>query len=542
MDQIPHNIYYKKLLKRFKAFTITAFMASFFALACTSTIDLPPIEEHIASPIDVAAGGLNGVNKFFFVLNSNLNHTYSDGSILVMNKDGSKKSSISIPRLGRSIKIAGNRLIVTFDADPNDKERSKVMLFQIDYTPDPELPTLTLQKEWMFDDCRALNSVLHSDYKHFAVACESGKLLLGTFPNDDLTQARLVTARRYPSDRTGYTKRAMFIDSTNNLLYAFMIDMNTPKNGDSYKKDTQTWNKETESFDNGANDIPDEQEKSKARRSNLADKGNPFQYVIIDLNDTNNFENDEFKFREFKDIQDELYWMNFKLQDLSDEIEQPEPLEGTKEENKYFRSNFWEALPDPNSTSSFYLSHRGGSTAPHANNVVHVTLKAGVNPREQKLTQDIFDFKRIYGFKNQRDAHHQYPYLGAFAFTKVNDTDVLIVNHFRSRKDFGEDHFSIQAIKGSSDSSNPIIFKNNPFAARQSSKISSGTYYQFAICDSDDGEPYVLTSLFYNDSLKIFKLNQNNASPETTETEDEAKLNSHAANRANNLSEIATIQ
>ena len=508
---LKRTIHYAIKMKFSTILFLNALVASFF-FSCTGQIDLPPIEGNVSSPTDIAVSDADEDNMgYFFILNANFNHVYETGSILIISRDGSKKKSVPISRLGRSLKVAGNRLLITFDENEGEGEKSKVELYEISYSPTGDFPDLTLKKSWELDDCRPLNSSVRKGYQYFAVACESGSLLLGNFTTE-LSSSSLTEIRKFPT----FVRRALHFDTEKNILFAFMTDMNVPNYQDLYLKDTQTWNKDSQQLEEGSNDVPDQYEDTLKVRKRLAEQGNAFQFVAIDLNKTENIENGTPKFRELKDIKDEeLRWMYFSLNDKDGNPEDPTLSSGEDSGNyKYYRANFWEASVDPNDSSSFYLSHRGKATpegSPHSNNIVHVKLKADALTENQK-TEDLFDFTRVFGLAEQKTGLE---YTGHFAFTKVGGKDVLLVNNFRTRRDFDDTpHFSIKAIKAddNEDTSTPTLYKfNQPYAVLESSKATDGSYYQFAISDpgaatDDNADVHVLVSSFFQDSVKLYKL------------------------------------
>lgn len=508
---LKRTIYYAIKMKFIAILFLNSLVASLF-FSCTGQKDLPPIETNVASPIDIQVSDEDEDNMaYFFVLNADFNHIYETGSILIISRDGSRKKSVPISRLGRSMKISGNRLLVTFDENAGEDEKSKVELYEITYSSTGDFPELTLKKSWEFENCRPLNSSLRKDYQYFAVACESGSLLVGTF-DSDLSQSQLTEIRKFPT----FVRRALHFDTEKNILFAFMTDMNVPNYPDRYLKDTQTWNKESQQMEDGSNEVPDQYEDSLKVRRRLADQGNAFQFVAIDLNKPENLENGSPKFRELKDIKDEeLRWMYFNLTDKDGNLEAPTLSTGEDTNNyKYYRANFWDALPDPNDSGSFYLSHRGkanNENSPHSNNIIHVKLKAEALEPGQR-TQDLFDFTRIFGLAEQKTGLE---YTGHFAFTKVDGKDVLVVNNFRTRRDFDETpHFSLKAIKtDEGDNANtPLLYRfNEPYAVLESSKATDGSYYQFAISDpsvqtDDSADVHVLVSSFFQDTVKLYKL------------------------------------
>ena len=111
-------------------------------------------------------------------------------------------------------------MLVTYDKDPEHADASYIELYEVfaDHAgKEPEL-----RKRWNFPDCRGLNSALRTDpasggvYPHFAVACENGDLLLGTFKKD-MSQSELHKARTTPA----YVRRALHLDTRRGASLCF---------------------------------------------------------------------------------------------------------------------------------------------------------------------------------------------------------------------------------------------------------------------------------------------------------------------------------
>ena len=508
---LKRTTYYAIKMKFSTVLFLNTLVASLF-FSCTGQKDLPPIEDNVSGPIDIAVSDAEDDNMgYFFILNANFNHVYETGSILIVSKDGTRKKSFPISRLGRSLKIAGNRLLVTFDENEGEDQQSKVELYEITYSSTGDFPELSHRKTWDFDGCRPLNSTLRKDYQYFAVACESGSILVGTF-DSDLSNSKLTEIRKFPT----FVRRALHFDTEKNMLFAFMTDMNVPNYKDRYMKDSRTWNKETQEMEEGSNEAPDLFEDTLKVRKRLAEQGNAFHFVAIDLNKPENLVEGSPVFRELKDVKDEeLRWMYFNLNDKDGNPETPVLSTGEDTSSyKYYRANFWEAIPDPSDSTSFYLSHRGKANedgSSHSNNIVHVKLKAEALTENQK-TEDLFDFTRVFGLAEQKTSME---YTGHFAFTKVGGKDVLLVNNFRTRRDFDDTpHFSIKAIKADDNesASAPTLYKfNQPYAVLESSKAADGSYYQFAVSDpgvetDNNADVHILVSSFFQDTVKLYKL------------------------------------
>ncbi|NBQ54632.1 MAG: hypothetical protein EBU49_13780, partial [Proteobacteria bacterium] len=131
--------------------------------SCKRAETFPTLGDQVASPVDVAVAPGEG---YFYALNADFDRTFNAGSILVIDTEGNKKSAISVPRLGRNIAIAGNDMLVTFDADGTSRG-AEAILFDVSTPEAPrEITRLDL-------GCSPLNTVMRQGYKHFAIACEN---------------------------------------------------------------------------------------------------------------------------------------------------------------------------------------------------------------------------------------------------------------------------------------------------------------------------------------------------------------------------------
>jgi hypothetical protein len=193
----------------------------------------------------------------------------------------------------------------------------------------------------------------------------------------------------------------------------------------------------------------------------------------------------------------ESRWTYFKLRNL----------DGTPDQStfandptyKYYRSNFWEAKPDPDDSNIFYLSHRNSAIkGPHSNQVIQVNIVGDLRintAKEVPQTGDVMQFERVYGFKGPEADQRHFP--GDFEVTYVQGFKSLVVNHFRdvlnwTRKD---QYFSLAAK----------LFENNSWSTEIEgalTKDSVVTYYQLAVT----AEGRVLSGSFYGNSVQLLEL------------------------------------
>ncbi|MEZ4744192.1 MAG: hypothetical protein R3B45_17365 [Bdellovibrionota bacterium] len=425
--------------------------ASFFLIlicltsSCAKEETFPEIGKNIASPIDIIT---SPDQEHFYVLNADLDRTYNKGSILVIDQSGEKITSISTPRLGRSLSIVDHTLIATFDdPGPEKGEDPQVRLYDI---TEPANPTLITSHILDSKDCNfPLNAVGRSNYRYYAMTCYGGVLYIG-----DLEQKTLKKVRDYPGSQS---RRALYIDSNRGLLFAFPTVLGSPETlKDAVMEDTAQWD---EDFNKTleANEIPDTYEDSiKARRDQKILR-NKYQFTVYDINKESqetdaNGENFPLRDPESEIVESELRWLYFNLTNFDGTPDNPTGY--TDNTVKYYRTNFWEAKPDPDDTNAFFLSHRGlgvSGKAPDANNIIRVSITGDIKANENgdvPKTKDFFNFQRVYGFGGAQNNPEKTNYTGDFEFTYSKGEKIIIVNDFRDLANFrqsGGAHFAVSA-------------------------------------------------------------------------------------------------
>lgn len=387
---------------------------------CSNEEKFPDIGMNFGGPVavDVSADG-----KYFYVLNSDFERKYNKGSIVIIKDDGTKTTAIQTARMGRALKIVGTKMLVLFDTD---SEGTKPKVDYYDLTT-PESPQL--KQSWEID-CSPINVAMNQGYSHFAVTCLGGGLYIGTF-TDDPAQSTVKKVRDY-----GINRRALYLDTKRELLFAFVTDMGQQTTSDATFEDSKTFKDNgDEVVDGGSNEIPDNYENSKTSRRRLSQRY-VYQYVVYDIKAEREATPESFPFRKLSDAKDstadhELRWLYFNLFNADGSPDTPETVRNANVKN--YRTNFWEARPDPANGDSFYLSQRG--TLERSNNVIKISIvgdvhtsKAADGSVKVPLTADVLQFDRVYGFKGEVDGYH---YPGDFVVKNVNGQDLLLVNHFR---------------------------------------------------------------------------------------------------------------
>ncbi len=455
----------------------TASKVSFVALMITTiTVSsgckkkeyFPPIGDKVVSPIDVAAD-ISG--SYFYALNSDYPRDYNEGSLLVLNTDGQKIGVTPVPRLGRSLTVAGSTLIITFSESGDSGP--KVMLFDIS---NPAAPALAKTFD-LSADCNPLNAVARDQYGYWAVSCSNGQIHAGVL-DTILAQSTLTHVRSY-----AWARRALHIDTSRNLLFSFPTQLGEQTSADLETEDSKTYTDPDGVETATPNQIPDYYERNRLVRSDKARRG-LYQFAVYDLAAG---AASGWQKKEFADSLDELRWMYFPLLNADGT---PEIAATADNANKrYYRTNFWEAKPDLTDPSTFYLSHRGspdpnGGGSLNANNVIRVKITGDITS-PSVFTSDALSFERIYGFKNELEPIGRY-FLGDFDIQTVQGQSVLMVNHF---KDFrpGPTYFSVAAK----------VIGNNTWIAETSSTSSQKAFYQVALTPSGRA----MAANFYGNSL-----------------------------------------
>ena len=432
---------------------------------CKREEKFPDIGLTLASPTDVASDKSGGN---FYVLNADYPRDYNVGSIVTMNSAGDKLGAIAVPRLGRSLTRSGNDLFATFSSR-GDEGGPVVQLYDL---TKPEAPVFV--KQWEVDVlCSPINTVARDGYNYFAVSCANGMMLVGELKTPRAAST-LTLVRNYP-----FARRAMHIKTARNLLSACPTDVSEQTWADIRQLDADSLTSDDDSgtvIAGTPNDVPDEKEQDLFRRRNK-DLRAPYQYVVYDL------AAEAAKGFPFVDdpkvLQSELHFVYFNLLNFDGT---PDYVFKNDEINfKYYRTNFWQAQPDPNTDDIFYLSHRGYTTttrtgSPHANNIVKVTLTGDLRAKSFN-TKDVFNFERVYGFKGELDPAGGYYPMG-FQIQQVRGQPLLLVNNFRDLINFPNQYYFSLAAK--------VLGSNSWFTEKSTTDVGH-SYYQVALTPSGRG-------------------------------------------------------
>jgi hypothetical protein len=429
-------------------------VAAVLTNSCKREETFPNLGSNIASPIDVA---VNDTGSHFYVLNSDFDRTYNEGSVLTLDSEGNKTSVVTVPRLGRSLEVSGTDMLVTINGQDENGGKTNPRLLLFDIT-DPALPVL--KKDFTLECSGPINTAMRKDYKYFAMVCLDGSLYVGTLA-EDRAATTLKRVRNYAAKR-----RALILDDKRGLIMGFTTEFGLQRSKDAYFLDASGIDEktETEILVDGKpapNEIPDDKEASLAARNNKSSR-RVYQFFVYDINKgaettsgciPTDLDDCTFPYLEVPapQIDNEQRWMYFKLSNFDGT---PDPdSEGRNESPdwKYYRTNFWDAKLDPVDPNVFYLSHRGPPTSkgsPHANQVVKVTITGDLRPDSSGTaphTEDVMEFERIYGFKGKEVSKLHYP--GEIEVGLVQGQKLLLVNHFRDLDNWnrGDTYFSVAA-------------------------------------------------------------------------------------------------
>lgn len=484
-----------------KSVIISSLLLGLTLVHCKRAETFKDIGNTFASPVDVAVSdAATDAGSHFFVLNADFDRTYNQGSIIIMDKDGNKVGRVLVPRMGRNLTVAGNDMLVTFDSR-DDGELPFAQLYDVSAPATP-----VLKASWDLP-CSPFGTTMRKDYDNFVISCMGGQLFIGTLAADR-SQSTLKRVRDYATPR-----RALYIDTKRDLLFGFTSDPSQKEYADAELRDVRSWNDNAEEQfgADGAqipNEVPDDMEGSKRKQS---DKGrrHMFQFFVYDMKAeraptdcvVTAEENCLFPFRSDADpiVQKELRWIYFKLQNFDGT---PDGSAGAQDATiKYYRTNFWEAQPDPVDADVFYLSHRGRpDKSPHSNQIVRVTLID--DPRAFLPTERFMTFDRVYGFKGEGVGsdgvdYFKFHFPGDFQVREVQGQKLLVLNHFRDLANWvkADHYFSIAAQ----------VIDDLTWFAEIRGNLNKGdvtTYFQVAI--NQDG--VAASCSFYGNAVMLLQI------------------------------------
>lgn len=452
--------------------------------------EFPEIGENFAGPV---ATEVSPDNQYFYILNSDFEWTYNQGSILVVDTAGQKVAAHVTHRMGRSMKVRGNRMVITFDRQDADDDRS-VRYYDLS---DPVNPALV--HTWYLP-CDPLNAEFSQTSAYFFVSCRGGDLYVGSFADPSLFKI----VRSF-----GRTRRAMYLDDANQLLYSFVTDLGRQSDSDKFDQDKVGFDKNGTEVE-GENEIPDSFEDSKTARRRPAARY-VYQFTVVDIAE---MEQGGFQYHSVGDPKDPQasYESRFLYYFLNNADGVDDSPDVDKTDMKYYRTNFWDAVKHPSKEGVFYLSHRGNSEG--ANNIVRVDVIGDPRAKDQlpeggcsnnhllveekciPLLKEYMTFNRVYGFQNEvKDLH----YPGEFVVQKIQGRLMTVVNHFRDLVYWPPDkrEFAIESKvlqENGEPSTSPI--------QREAKSSHIDSYFQIAVTP----EGQALTCSFYGNSAVLMSI------------------------------------
>ena len=456
-------------------------------VCCHSCLDeesFLPLDLNYAGPIGVAHSNASGTN-YTYVLNTDYDRTYNQASILILDENRQPVKAIPTPRLGRFLMVQDNTLIATFSSS-STTEKPIIRFYSL---TDPLEPQQIWEAALDYEPVAVTINPAKTD---LAVACQGGALYVGPFQGEN---SKLHHVRTLPQ-----THRAMIFMTwdAHEFLMTFPTDVGYTNTSDRPYQDTE--HLEGEQILPGGNEFPDDWQKDLLfiRRKRL----NPYQYLVYDYT-TEKSKVEPFPFAEYtpfsKSSLSELRMMHFNLNNIDGTPDLSE--DQIKEGMKYFRTNFWAAIQDPENTNRFYLSHRGRGTSansPHANNIVEVTLlKNPIAVNDQApTTADTFAFRRVWGHQSE-DVAHLYP--GDFIVTILQGQKALIINNHRDLSHFQAPYFSIS-----------IAWPDNPEIPVPKPLVSNDGYHSYYGITTTTDPNIFMTASFYGNSVITFQVGLEN--------------------------------
>lgn len=482
--------------------------------SCKTDEPYPELDQEVAGPIDlVEKDGL------FYILNSDFDRRFLNGSILAIDPDASegdrKLFSVKVPRLGRSLFRQDDLLLVTFTSEQVDSPSEVQLRAFGDVNGEKPLP---LKKSWQID-CSPINGILSPSKRYVVVSCVGGDIWAGRIDSGNFQNSSLIKVRSYK-----YTRRALYIHETESgeaILMAFPTDIGEQESIDFRLSDEKSFTAESKINDDGSveledksNEVPDSFEEDLFQLGRQQRRG-IYQMVVYNLTKA---EEEKFPYvdlgtslnptqanRETRFIYYNLKGRRKDSNDLS--LYDIEPEEGKKD----YHTNYWAAKPLNDGSKGFYLSQRGrsidadlddGNIAAYSNNIIKVSIKdeASLTTAEElPPTSELFSFERVYGtnldIKNNLLEEGKFPYPSDFEFFQNSDSSYLVINDFKDVLwPVSDQLFSIYAIE-----------LGSPEEIRKVGRLSGGvdeSFFQIAV----SAEGYIASCSYYGNAVLITRL------------------------------------
>lgn len=494
-------------MKHTRTWISQSLLALFCALAalpaCKTKEKLPALRDQLAGPVDLVT---SPSGKYFYVLNSDYERRFNNGSILIVDPDaadGSRKvGNFKTRRMGRSLYVAQNRLLVTY-ADDSNQNYGFMEIYDL---TEETAPRLVMSRDF---ECLPINGVIAPSQPYYAITCAGGDVWIGKGLEDGATAQSLDKVRSY-----GYDRHALyFYEGAKTWLLAFPTDFDALDTGDSVYQDSLTYDLASDAMKDGSNGVPDVHENTPQVRRRQQFQW-PYQLVAYNLTDeeaasvdhaaqtpeTPAYGNFRYiplgTFQKPTQADKEQRYITYTL---ASENGIPNGTEGTLDPTQHsYHTNYWEIKPSlSGDTQEFYISQRGDYGA-QANSVLKMRLNDEsllAAPATTTFDQ-IFTVERVYGSEVDRDNSGRYP--GDFEPALIDGEPMLLINSFRDLIYFATAPFysiTRKYLDG------PKAEFEEP-SSRDSVQYES-SYYQLAV----SGSGKVLTASFYGNVLYLFDAN-----------------------------------
>lgn len=395
-------------------------VSSFWATSCRESETFETLGDRVAGPTAITQNDSN-----FFVLNADIDRTYNQGSIMILDSDAQKISTIVAPRMGVFLVERENTLIAGFGPTDQFKTKPQLRFYDVSNVEDPK-EALKIEL-----DCMPINAYAPPAYAYFAVSCVGGAIYIGEW-GTTLAATTLKKVRKPDA----ITRRALYIDTASNILYAFSTDWGEQRFADRVLTDLNSYD---EDFTEVAtpNEVPDGYEDSQETVSQLQKSSvdNQYKFMVYDIakEAAANFPEREI---DSPESISEMRWLYFNANrsDLTFDDGQ-----------RYYRSNFWMIIPHETDMNSFYISQRGDEvSSKDANAVYKFTLTANPLPVSNvaPTTESFLSVTAVYGHEESPLSTKRFT--GNFALASANSQNYFVVNDFkdpgiRSTTDYFDD-------------------------------------------------------------------------------------------------------
>ncbi len=459
------------------------FLAVIFS--CQKDEIFPLLGDQVEGPTDVSK---DASEKYFFILNSDYSRKFNQGSLLVVDKDGDKKATLPLPRLGRFMSVSKNWLITGFD---RQELKNNPSLYLVNISS-PEKPALAHSFQM---SCIPIQTVIHSSEKYFFTSCLGGEIYYGEINESDPIKSNLKLVRKYSGGNYNY--RCLYLDETRNLLLGFVTKLGDQTFSDEFFDDKESYTKGKKVSDE-SNEVPDKYESDLKRVNYYLPIQKRFQFFVYDVEKESgkNFPEETSE----NNLNQEMRWLYYDLNNFDETPDNGlETLDSVlNKTKKTYRTNFWEAKKDPSNQNVFYLSQRGTDLSTHTNQIVKVTitgdLKINSETNAVPKTSDVMSFERVYGFKDAGNVEKQYP--GDFEVISFQGETLLVVNHFKDLAYFQRNKvgFGLAAT---------ILGK--PYWYKEMMETDAyKSYYQISVMSDGTG----MSGLYYGAGASLFKVSR----------------------------------